>query len=295
MNKSEYKNMIINKLLISNEAIKCKYNNLYFLEIDNQKNSIHYLRTLKSLKTGLFAEEKFYQVNKNFILNNIDIVCSIISSNKYDGLCEADLLFKSGEKANAVRTLINTKNIVEDDENYYVDIYNEKIKASLDLFINGKYSVFYLSLLQEKIDSELDVEVKEELIKYKYNYLFLDVNLSKDLIENNFEIPKIDELEGLYVFNDDKSVTNFSSVIYSLLLELDNFTDGNLCDILDKKIFDLLLVNMKLILMFINNGNTVLKLKENYFDLINQFDSVIREEVFNIFDDLIYDKKRYLK
>lgn len=170
---------MVDELFNLYEEINRIYIRLSKMDIDGKNNSKDYLTLIEKLKEKTIYEKvlinKFYLNNKkefeNFAISSQDCVGDVYDrfNNYLDLYCKYDLC-------------------VDDIDRKIEEVYNT---CTRNIFL------VYLSFLQENM--ELSLENKSKLLWYKYQKAFINHQIEKCLIDNNFNISKINYVDSYWV------------------------------------------------------------------------------------------------
>jgi len=203
------------------------YNKLYELEINGKKETEEYTETIKCLNTNIGYENTIYN---DLTYENCIAYFKYIYSSEITNtfLSDRESLLEQNYSNRIIRRILSTLNfkilsnpihlqeILEEKlKNYVSDLDDEDsnsiIEHSANVSIQIKNSLdkdllnMYLSILEEFINNNNYQIFKNQLINSTYNLSFTNKEIEKNLVNNNFTIPKeiyisstlITEINGL--------------------------------------------------------------------------------------------------
>lgn len=183
------------------EAIKTLYDRLCNLEINNLKETKEYHKNLDYLMISLEMEESFYMnIDRNSIVAMKDVIISCLNNNA-----------------------IIKERMLSQLDFYKMNFECNKMTKAQELFrINSKVFISrILTILQESIDSEIESDLRIELVKIKYSLLYKNPENEKDLILDAFNIKNEFREEipmtNNSVINDDNKIDNSGDEALSFL------------------------------------------------------------------------------
>lgn len=166
------------------------YLELFGLEVRGNKENSRYMSLIKTLKEKINEEKELYELLAQ-------------DRESYDMLF--DYVKRKPTQMLYLRMysymIFNDDNAIEDEDNRFRSIYSA---CNIDLFL------VYLSFLQDCIDDESLSSVKDGLIYTKYYNSFINLDLEESLIENKFEVCKVNYAKAYFVSNIllmDKNIT----------------------------------------------------------------------------------------
>lgn len=296
LNTSDYNN--INKLIELSEELSLIYQNLYKLEIIGEKDTNVYNDNIKKIQELKRKEEKLYNLNFNmyqkylfFIIDNFsgksdtNTVNNIINLN-YENLPIQRIII------NIFNKIIESKEIISVLDSEDINIINN-LNKEIDMTslinhgikmqnsIKDDVLTTFIYILEEEINKKSNLYLKDKLIKVKYHTAFINKNIEKELLKNNFELPEL--------YLTSKLVSDMYKIdekLYYGLLKKYSF------DIVIEEIKELLKLRS---LDFLNDNTNITAITRGIFiraGLINLNDIEILA-LNEIFHDLI-EKKEYL-
>lgn len=188
------------------------YNKLYELEINGNKETEEYIETIKCLNKNICYENAIYDdLTYENCIAYFKYIYSTEITNTF--LSDRDSLLEQNYSNRIIRRILSTLNfkilsnpvhlqeILEDKiKNYVSDLDDENansiIERSANVSIQIKNSLdkdllnMYLSILEDFINNNNYQIFKNKLINSKYNLSFTNKETEKNLVNNNFTIPK---------------------------------------------------------------------------------------------------------
>ena len=206
LNTNDYNN--INNLIRLSEELCLNYQNLYKLEITNKKEINEYNENIKKLLVLKNKEDKLYNLDFNiyqeyllFIIDNFfnklnnNIINNITALN-YDSLPIQRVII------NLFNKIIENKNIINELDSEDIDIINRlNEEMNINNLINNSIKIqrsikddiltTFIYILEEEINKKKNLYLKDKLIKVKYYTAFINKNIEKELLKNNFKISEL--------------------------------------------------------------------------------------------------------
>lgn len=196
--------VLVESLIKISYAIENLYHKLYMLEIKNLKESEEYKKYLEYLDMSLEYEEELYNESNLTALkcqNLIHLIINRYINKKMINDLES-VLSRKYENAYFRRVVNKLNAIMKNDYSGMEELIDNDIFEIKD---NIDYDYMYLSnlirlnlmndyieriflILQEKIDEEKDIKLKNKLIRDKYYISFIFPNAEKKLMNNNFSV-----------------------------------------------------------------------------------------------------------
>lgn len=186
---------MMSKIIVIEDTISNIYDNLYKLELSNDKDGCMYSHYINLLKDALKEEEIFFnslniKESKNlfvYIKNNRDKLEKRFAPNNFTSFI-IDRIYRLFESSMINKNL----NDVEDFNDFDIEKLN-KIKEE-KLVVNIVYEErdnIYLSFLDEYISGCDDIRVKNELVHRKYFSVFIgNKDFEKKVINRYFNTDK---------------------------------------------------------------------------------------------------------
>ena len=228
---------LISRLQKVSKSIESLYNKLYALEIEDKKDSEDYLTLLDYLKMSIDVENSIYR--------HANLDCSkcmaLIEYLREDMAIEFDDEFESvinPENISRVfgRIFSRLTHVILLDYRYVKDKMPKQLREFLEknaespearqmynltYYIGELHESFesdlfcgFMELLQESIDEEDNLEMKNRLIKMKYNLSYLNEQTESDMINNIFTV-----VPENFIFNSlfNAEMVNFDLEVYNFL------------------------------------------------------------------------------
>ncbi len=214
---------LIRKLMQTTTSIETLYKKLYDLEIRGLKNSQSYEKYLDYLKIALEVENKTYEDATlstercaaifEFLLTDrvpdgfLSDTESIMSQNYNNRVTRRILgiliqkLFSDSEYSKSmVADEIMNKYMITDGSAFDPSLF-DSVSASIEMQDALEVDMIraYLKLLQEFVDSKYLSVYRDDLIKSKYNMVFINKRVENDLVNNKFNVPEILKLDSMLV------------------------------------------------------------------------------------------------
>lgn len=206
MNLSDFSKeqlIIIEKLLEISNIINELYEQLYYLEITNKKNTTEYNKTLEKLKEKINIENIIYQ-NTNLTTKQKFKIIELLSKNsKTDNITS---IINQNEYHKSTRRIINAlinqtitninhkESSIELLKKIGININDTKTSteinnySKIELAINNDIILVFITLLKENSSLFKYSHYQKELTKALYSTIFINKNIEKYIIDNNFNI-----------------------------------------------------------------------------------------------------------
>ena len=215
---------MIKELLEVTNSIKELYKRLYNLECEGKKESEEYRKNLEYLKIAIEVEDGIYD---EFDILKVEKMYNFLL--KQHEINEHFILKR-------IVNNINDKFVINEDwvldlfpEELVDSVYeshNEKTEEELMQFASGFLEVYkslnkdisegVLVFLQEYINKNNSSDIKDELIKRKYNLLFTNKKLEASIILNDFNISNLiysnTELISCYALINNETLKKIKDV-----------------------------------------------------------------------------------
>lgn len=202
----------IDRIINITTSIDETYIGLYELELKDKKNNDEYKRLLEYLKSLKNIENNLYN-DENLTMEKCSVWANYILSNKvhkdfFDGI--EGIIIRDQKYRVFIRILgILKKKVIYDTNNVtrlmpkemtnliknqsipnLDKLTNYAIKSNIDLNKSIEKDTFngFLLFLQEFIDNNKYLDIKNQLIQTKYDIAFIDVDIENDMISNTFNI-----------------------------------------------------------------------------------------------------------
>ena len=209
------------------------YKEIGELKLKNDENSKEYKNKLYKLKQFIEYEnylfsDKFYQLSE---LNSfITSISKNIENIEFCYLMESEevLVFRAISKF----ALASLNNI-----DYYKNLTLEERKiiyeSNLNLEIVNAISVFYITIIKEKIDNQKNLETKKILNKMMFYEIFSNTYLETNLMVNDFEIPNLNNACYSILNSNNSDINKYknqiaTSIYNNCLYKLLELSDENL-------------------------------------------------------------------
>ena len=292
------------------DSISSLYQKMYELELEHKKETLEYQTLLDYLVIALDVEERKY--NDLFTDGNeaLDFVVSF-DSKKGIGL-EEIIKGKTDNKVliriyNTLTDSVITNNksvrkiLFEDTEENYAKLEEMLIKLfttemQFQLALNKDGYMLFLALLEIYLNNPDYAEYREDLLKVKYNIIFLNKNIEHSFLDNDFTMPKPDLSSKLYASlvgvsgeGYEKIKNNIYSEIAAYQLALMLFNEKENYE--DKK--ENILRSIWLRSLFLTLDNEVIDiLNESVHDLIESDEYINNDTIRKNEDEVISCFKR---
>lgn len=194
---------IINRIIILYREIKEIYTQLYRLEKDNEKNNTLNLLLVDLLKKKIKEEELLIRELFDYYNDDIYEVYNLINDN--------DMKKRLMDSINLYECINGDTSLSKDEMLKQMEVDRLYIECYRNM------NLIYFSFLQEYIDLDVCVDIKDSLLKMKYDNSFVDHNMESQLVGNNFNVPKINYV-NLNLFIDTFRIDNYE-LMYDCLAE----------------------------------------------------------------------------
>ena len=170
------------------------YLEMYKLELNNQKSSTSFLKLIDLLKEKINEEKKIFQI----LVSEYGDECSFLS--KLDENNDSPF-FK--RLADYMKYYLDTNVEIyeEDSEEEVIEKIETFNYAKLYETCSRNIFLIYLSFLQEYLDNLNFISLKKKLLNYKYCNSFINHDVEISLIDNNFDVDKMNYV-NLYLIAD---------------------------------------------------------------------------------------------
>ena len=296
----------INQLIKITSLIDDLYIKLYELEIDNKKETCEYKKIISYLNILLEKE-----TNKYKEYNLIEAKCfawiDYLSKNKLQKNDQIDIetILTQNYFNRVIKRILNRLyNNIESSKSYNNSLFdglkkemksngfelpNIAITHSINSSIRIRKALesdiynLYLSLLEETISNDTFKSVKNELIKSKYNFSFINKNVESCMIINNFKInpelyigsKMVAEIQGisldLYVFFKDSYGIRMLTQQFVEMLKIEDIDYNNP----SKLTTSILRQNLIKSILLTISDETIKDVKKEYKEIIEKdFDTL---------------------
>ena len=213
---------ILNKIIVLYKEIKGIYNQLYKLEKYDEKDSNLNLLLIYLLKKKIKEEELLIRELFDYFNDDIYDVYNLINDN--------DMKKRLIDSINLYECINGDRKLskVEMLEQMKVDRLYIECYRNMDLI--------YYSFLQEYIDLDMYVDIKDSLLKMKYDNSFGNHDMESQLISNDFNVPKINYvilnlvIDTLRIDNHEMMFDCFAERILTSIYDILNIKDNDYDD-----------------------------------------------------------------
>jgi hypothetical protein len=252
----------IEKLIKITTFIDKLYTKLYELEVNGQKKSNEYIETIECLNLNIGYENAYYEgLSEDKYEFYFEYLYNTKITNKY--LSNQTSILKQDYTDRIIRRILSTlhfkihsnpKHLTQELPEYIKDVLaemdedtsNTMLEHSANASIQMTNAIdkdlfnMYLSILDEFINNKDYKMFNKYLINSKYNLSFINKEIEKTLVKNNFSISKeiyvsatfVNELNGLtpevYEFLTDLSIFE---IVKEQLIEILEISDMDYSDI----------------------------------------------------------------
>lgn len=301
----------INILLSLGNSIIENENKLADLEAKFEKESQEYKNTLESLKSTLAIENSIFsrigterEKTLNYVAELDDPMNVLGIDSQIKTLIEKNINISKLIRLRIVNKLYqNSLTNKVDDVNSECKIQgycmsknhtmafdpDSMIKTDMEIE-NDTYKVI-AAFLTKEIDSCSNKDLRTKLIRQKYHLSFINPNLEKELIENNFEISEVYLSSGMFATTERLSPEIYTGLKYTFVEILVENSVNKLANIkkidLNDKDFNKLVTMLKILLksaIILDEKNIGLKIKEQLKRQMTIFNISETEGTKMIFD-----------
>lgn len=202
LTKEDYK--IIEEIVKTTEIIDNLYNKLYELEQNNQKNITEYSKNIDYLKMTIEELEDKQYNSLNIDLSKGFTIIAYLSDNLLHPLVQTNYILNQFNTDNRIFERITTT-ILSNSMKNLSDV-KKIIKQNLNMFPNDSSEISNIienglnngSQINSSIDKDykklililLDNEIQkdETLLKFKYNFIFVNKDIERELLNNKLNI-----------------------------------------------------------------------------------------------------------
>ena len=214
LNSEDYENL--KKLFFITKKIKWAYDNLADLEINNKKDTEEFTKWTNYLQTLIELEEQIYIIIGKNPQKISDLLDYILGSDPYN-ITDVLICLNNDSIEDILKNrvsarfdyLINTMPFSEEDEYFeedeevddVVELLDEEAilqiendffyQANVDLMMEQDIINTILKMIKNYLDNPYFSNVKDTLIKFKYNLAFAFKHVEKEFLTNNFTINDI--------------------------------------------------------------------------------------------------------
>lgn len=295
----------INNLIKLTQRIDLLYQKLYGLEINNKKNTTEYTKTVNAIITLREEEDKYYDLDFNKCIVFIGFISTVLSEKNINTNTTDNIINQDYIKKYLIRILTAYNNKIISDKNI-ANFIPEELRELIedkelqkmlkdgtmikDSITNDKYNTF-MYFLEEEINNKENKYLKNKLVELKYYASFIDRNIEKEQLSNNFnnkdlylsslfvkDVYKLDE-EMYQELNMESNTLLVAEQVRNILkvTDMDYLDDDVNITVIARKCF------LRSALLFIDNS-TIIELNSNFNDLL-------KDDIYKIF----YDKERISK
>lgn len=199
------------------------YNKLYDLEIKGKKETLEYSSLISDLQRNIINEQNlYYNLNIMDYLEIDDYLkkewrCNYHNEREHILKCQDNNNFKYRiykqlkKKIDAYFLLLT--NIDKIDQIKPIDFYKQTI-AKPNFFEKDLFTAF-LSFLEDEINNVENNDIKNDLVKIKYNVGMISFGIEKMLVDQDFKLNKVFYVYGELLENEN----NFED----LLMQIANY------------------------------------------------------------------------
>ena len=206
LTKEDYENL--KKLFFITQKIKWAYDNLADLEINNKKETKEFTKWTNYLQTLLELEEQIYIIIGKNPKKISDMLYYILDNNPYN-IADVLICLNNDSVEDILKNrvsarfdyLLNTMPFDEEEtdelEEYQEFLVDETIEemeadffyqANVDLMMEQDVINTILKLIENYINNPEFINIKDNLIEFKYKLAFAFKFVEKDFLTNNFVV-----------------------------------------------------------------------------------------------------------
>ena len=292
------------------DSISSLYQKMYELELEHKKETLEYQTLLDYLVIALDVEERKY--TDLFTAGN-EALDFVVSFDSKEGIGLEEIIKGKTDNKVLIRiyntltdsVITNNKSVrkilFEDTEENYAKLEEMLIKLfttemQFQLALNKDGYMLFLALLEIYLNNPDYAEYREDLLKVKYNIIFLNKNIEHSFLDNDFTMPKPDLSSKLYASlvgvsgeGYEKIKNNIYSEIAAYQLALMLFNEKENYE--DKK--ENILRSIWLRSLFLTLDNEVIDvLNESVHDLIESDEYINNDTIRKNEDEVISCFKR---
>lgn len=255
---------ILNKIRVLYCEIKLLYIQLCELENSSKKEESLYISLVDLLKNKINEENNLIKELINYYNNDIYKVYRLVDT--------SDIRKRLLDSINMYEC-INGDNTLDKDE-----MLEQMRLDRLHISCYRGMNLIYYSFLQEYIDLGMCSDIKESLLKIKYDNSFNNHDMESELVNNNFNIPRVNYIilnlvvDTLRIENNEILLDCFAERILTSLVDILNIKDIDYSD--NKK--KVLSINNQCILragLVMLKDNDYMELVDEMNDIINRYSS----------------------
>ena len=213
---------ILNTIINLYKEVRNIYLKLYNLELDNKIDGVEYLNLVNLLKDKIKEEKLLIKKLFRYYGDEVYKVCNLIND---------DFLKKRLMDSLNLYVCLNGEDGLSKEEKL------EQMKIDR-LFIEcyRNMNLIYYSFLQEYIDLDICSDIKDLLLKIKYDNSFVNHDMECQLINNNFNVPQINYvvlnlvIDMLRIENNDMMLDCFAERILTSIYDILSINDNDYND-----------------------------------------------------------------
>lgn len=280
LKKEDYEN--ISRLINISQQINSLYDELYQLELTNQKEE--YISTINKLKSMLLIEDDIYVKIGNSYEKNIQILNYLKENRPLSLLSQDDLVFETELVIMRIVSKLN-KNVLADSQNLIPDeiktnpLLAQQITQILTSSINIRDSILtdLMYCLLAIIQKESDINVHQYLKKVKYKISYLYPKIEKNMLERNFSVEENPWMETILIGQINhypKDVINeikqlYGKEYYNKILETMLIYDDE--DLKDDQTMNAVLLKQFFLraIFLLLDDETIMDLNDEFHDLLD--------------------------
>ena len=205
---------LLNSLVKVSESLYAKYQKLGALEIEGKVNSNEYKKTVENISDLLtFEKEILAEIESNDVDFNL---IHVMLFEEY--MSDKDYVAVVNRISRQLTKFYDQENeIEEEDDEYFYELFPEIPEDDIRKMFVGDYLV----RLQKRINFIEEENIKEALIKSKYDSCFENPDFDKDLVTTRFNVNNLNVSSVKNLFDEAgvKEIDGLSTV-------LEYFRDG---------------------------------------------------------------------
>ncbi len=291
LKKEDYED--INSLIAISSQINDIYDELYLLELDNQKGTKIYQKVLEKLKTSIFVENNIYERIGTSYDKTLDIL-NYLSENgvELQQFAEEIPIFSSNLVVSRilnrfVSNITISQDILPQDLKLMLEkdgVAYHEVTDSFTASMKVKNSITndlincLLAILEKEPNKNVDINNNLKKTKYMVSYLYQ--NIENNLIKNNFQIelnPYVETIIIAQMSNWPKEIIKkiktlygleyYETIVKSMLLYDDE-------DLENEKIMTKMIINqafLRTVFLLLDDG-MIMDLNSDFHDLIEKDD-----------------------
>lgn len=269
------------------------YLEMYKLEINNQKDNTSFFELINLLKEKIEEEKNIFEL----LVNEYGDACENLRN--LDENSDSPFVKRLSDY---IRYYMDINIDIYEDDNE--DEVRNKIETINYAKLYGSCSknifLIYLSFLQEYLDNLDFISLKKKLLNYKYCNAFINHDVEISLIDNNFDVNKVNYV-NLYFIADtlklersmcDRIILDcYNDTIITTISQLLSINDVDYDDDNNKTISlnNQCMLKAGLSMLSENNYNN---LKDDIYKLINELSNDNNRISFEIVVQILRERKR---